>query len=90
MERDKYQDQYSALFKQLQQSLDTVQLLQQEKERLQEQIREIQRLSGGGGSSSQAPELLQVCEVVGLGESTVVSAGTAGGRPGFLRGLCGH
>ena len=58
VERDKYKEQYSALFRQLQQSVDSVQLLQAEKGRLQEQIREIQRLSGG--SSSAAPELLQV------------------------------
>ena len=34
-ERDKYKEQYSALFRQLQQSMDSVQLLQTEKDRLQ-------------------------------------------------------
>jgi len=65
-ERDKYRDQYSALFKQHQQSSDSIQLLQDEKDRLQEQIREIQRLSGGihqgkGGavSSSAIPVVEQ-------------------------------
>ena len=74
-ERDKFKEQYSALFRQLQQSMDSVQLLQTEKDRLQvgqsflsdgakfllqEQIREIQRLSGGGRSSSAVPEVHQV------------------------------
>ena len=61
-DRDKYSSQYSALFKQHQQSLDSIQLLQNEKDRLQEQIREIQRLSGGAAglqSSSPAPEVHQ-------------------------------
>jgi len=61
-ERDKYSGQYSALFKQHQQSLDSIQLLQNEKDRLQEQIREIQRLSGqvaGNKNSSPAPEVHQ-------------------------------
>ena len=80
-ERDKNKEQYSALFRQLQQSMDSVQLLQTEKDRLQvcqgvavrwkkvlyfilfqEQIREIQRLSGGGKSSSAVPEVHQVGE----------------------------
>jgi len=61
-ERDKYKEQYSALFRQLQQSMDSVQLLQTEKDRLQEQIREIQRLSGGGRSSSAVPEVHQQVE----------------------------
>ncbi|XP_023323473.1 putative mediator of RNA polymerase II transcription subunit 12 [Eurytemora carolleeae] len=52
-DRDKFKDQYSALFKQLQQSVDTVQLLQDEKARLQEQIREIQRLSGAAQTNFQ-------------------------------------
>merc|ERR1719175_457490 len=60
LERDKYKEQYSALFRQLQQSMDSVQLLQTEKDRLQEQIREIQRLSGGARSSSAVPEVHQV------------------------------
>jgi len=63
LERDKYSGQYSALFKQHQQSLDSIQLLQNEKDRLQEQIREIQRLSGqieANKSSSPAPEVRQV------------------------------
>ena len=62
LDRDKYSVQYSALFKQHQQSLDSIQLLQNEKDRLQEQIREIQRLSGGAAglqSSSPAPEVHQ-------------------------------
>lgn len=63
LERDKYSGQYSALFKQHQQSLDSIQLLQNEKDRLQEQIREIQRLSGqleANKNSSPAPEVRQV------------------------------
>lgn len=62
LERDKSSGQYSALFKQHQQSLDSIQLLQNEKDRLQEQIREIQRLSGQLGvnkNSSPAPEVHQ-------------------------------
>lgn len=35
VERDKFKEQYSALFRQLQQSMDSVQLLQTEKDRLQ-------------------------------------------------------
>jgi len=46
-DRDKSTSQYSALFKKHQRTLDSLQLVQTEKERLQEQIREIQRLSGG-------------------------------------------
>jgi len=53
LERDKYKDQYSALFKQHQQSYDSIQVLKNEKDRLQEQIREIQRLSGSVGGSKQ-------------------------------------
>lgn len=53
LERDKFKDQYSALFKQQQQSFDSIQLLQTEKDRLQEQIREIQRLSGSVGEKNQ-------------------------------------
>jgi len=55
LERDKSSGQYSALFKQHQQSLDSLQLLQDEKDRLQEQIREIQRLSGQLGAASSKP-----------------------------------
>jgi len=75
VERDKYKDQYTALFKQQQQSLDTIQLLQNEKDRLQEQIREIQRLSGGSaGSSSQVPEVHQVQPESGAPASALTSS----------------
>ena len=40
-ERDKYKDQYSALFKQHQQSFDNIQMLQNEKNKLQDQIRKV-------------------------------------------------
>ena len=72
VDRDKYKEQYSALFRQLQQSMDSVQLLQAEKDRLQEQIREIQRLSGG--SSSAAPEVLQVQPEGGVAPSSGTSS----------------
>ena len=49
-------DQYKALFKQHQQSQDNIQLLQTDRDKLQEQIREIQKLSHGAGArSSSAP-----------------------------------
>merc|ERR1719234_2239227 len=73
-ERDKYKEQYSALFRQLQQSMDSVQLLQTEKDRLQEQIREIQRLSGGARSSSAVPEVHQVQP------ESLAGGGAVGGR----------
>ena len=83
-ERDKYSEQYSALFKQHQQSFDSIQLLQNEKDRLQEQIREIQRLSGSLGankSSSTAPEVRQVQPDESQNESIDVSSSSTARAP---------
>jgi len=93
VERDKYQEQYSALFKQHQQSYDSIQLLQNEKDRLQEQIRQIQRLSGShekGGqeqalqSSSGAPEQQQAVEpqVASRGASSSTARAVVADEPG--------
>lgn len=54
-EREQYKGQYEALFHQHQQSFDNIQILQTERDRLQEQIREIQKLSHGDTRSSLSP-----------------------------------
>ena len=59
-EADHYRDQYEALFKQHQQSYDNIQVLQTERDKLQEQIREIQKLSHGGQSSSSPADHAQL------------------------------
>ena len=67
-ERDRYKDQYLALFKQHQQSSDAIQSLKGEKERLQIQLGDFQREDSSDGnkkvvkkkSSSPAVPQLQV------------------------------
>ena len=54
LERERFKDQYEALFKQHQQSFDNIQVLQTERDKLQDQIREIQKLSHGGGDSKSS------------------------------------
>ena len=54
LERERFKDQYEALFKQHQQSFDNIQVLQTERDKLQDQIREIQKLSHGGGGDSKS------------------------------------
>lgn len=86
IDRDKWKDQYLALFKQQQQSLDSIQLLQNEKDRLQEQIREIQKLSGGGKPTS-SPKSTSNKPASGqrqMEPNVVVNKSSSTARPGLV------